>query len=235
MGSGVTLVLDASTGIWHEWSTLTIGSSVSVSSITRDGTTATVTCATAHGISDGDPVTIAGATQTDYNGTFQAAYVSATVFAIEVENSPATPATGTILAYPYSSSYFKLTHYASANGVDVTLHATDGHLYEIDPDTYQDDGVPIDFFVRTSRLDGGSIRRKKIARISVVGESADDSAMLRFSDDDSATFVSYRRVTLSDAEPNIRRCGAFERRSLEFRHVGNTSPRLEALELLIGE
>lgn len=235
VGSGVTLVLDASTGIWHEWSTLTIGSSVSVSSITRDGTTATVTCATAHGISDGDPVTIAGATQTDYNGTFQAAYVSATVFAIEVKNSPATPATGTILAYPYSSSYFKLTHYASANGVDVTLHATDGHLYEIDPDKYQDDGVPVDFFVRTSRLDGGSIRRKKIARISVVGESADDSAMLRFSDDDSATFVSYRRVTLSDAEPNIRRCGAFERRSLEFRHVGNTSPRPEALELLIGE
>ena len=235
VGSGVTLVLDASTGIWHEWSTLTIGSSVSVSSITRDGTTATVTCATAHGISDGDPVTIAGAAQTDYNGTFQAAYVSATVFAIEVENSPSTPATGTILAYPYSSSYFKLTHYASANGVDVTLHATDGHLYEIDPDTYQDDGVPVDFFVRTSRLDGGSIRRKKIARISVVGESADDSAMLRFSDDDSATFVSYRRVTLSDAEPNIRRCGAFERRSLEFRHVGNTAPRPEALELLIGE
>ena len=235
VGSGVTLVLDASTGIWHEWSTLTIGSSVSVSSITRDGTTATVTCATAHGISDGDPVTIAGAAQTDYNGTFQAAYVSATVFAIEVKNSPATPATGTILAYPYSSSYFKLTHYASANGVDVTLHATDGHLYEIDPDKYQDDGVPVDFFVRTSRLDGGSIRRKKIARISVVGESADDSAMLRFSDDDSATFVSYRRVKLSDAEPNIRRCGAFERRSLEFRHVGNTAPRPEALELLIGE
>ena len=235
VGSGVTLVLDASTGIWHEWSTLTIGSSVSVSSITRDGTTATVTCATAHGISDGDPVTIAGAAQTDYNGTFQAAYVSATVFAIEVENSPSTPATGTILAYPYSSSYFKLTHYASANGVDVTLHATDGHLYEIDPDTYQDDGVPVDFFVRTSRLDGGSIRRKKIARISVIGESADDSAMLRFSDDDSATFVSYRRVTLSDTEPNIRRCGAFERRSLEFRHVGNTAPRPEALELLIGE
>lgn len=235
VGSGVTLVLDASTGIWHEWSTLTIGSSVSVSSITRDGTTATVTCATAHGISDGDPVTIAGAAQTDYNGTFQAAYVSATAFAIEVENSPTTPATGTILAYPYSSSYFKLTHYASANGVDVTLHATDGHLYEIDPDKYQDDGVPVDFFVRTSRLDGGSIRRKKIARISVVGESADDSAMLRFSDDDSATFVSYRRVTLSDAEPNIRRCGAFERRSLEFRHVGNTAPRPEALELLIGE
>ena len=235
VGSGVTLVLDASTGIWHEWSTLTIGSSVSVSSITRDGTTATVTCATAHGISDGDPVTIAGAAQTDYNGTFQAAYVSATVFAIEVKNSPATPATGTILAYPYSSSYFKLTHYASANGVDVTLHATDGHLYKIDPDKYQDDGVPVDFFVRTSRLDGGSIRRKKIARISVVGESADDSAMLRFSDDDSATFVSYRRVTLSDAEPNIRRCGAFERRSLEFRHVGNTAPRIEALELLIGE
>jgi hypothetical protein len=235
VGSGVTLVLDASTGIWHEWSTLTIGSSVSVSSITRDGTTATVTCATAHGMSDGDPVTIAGATQTDYNGTFQAAYVSATVFAIEVENSPSTPATGTILAYPYSSSYFKLTHYASANGVDVTLHATDGHLYEIDPDTYQDDGVPVDFFVRTSRLDGGSIRRKKIARISVIGESADDSAMLRFSDDDSATFVSYRRVTLSDTEPNIRRCGAFERRSLEFRHVGNTAPRPEALELLIGE
>lgn len=69
----------------------------SVTSITRSGSTATLTCA-AHGVPVGDIVerTVAGANETDYNGTYLMTAASTTTFTYTVSNSPATPATGTI-------------------------------------------------------------------------------------------------------------------------------------------
>ncbi|OFW37650.1 MAG: hypothetical protein A3J29_06145 [Acidobacteria bacterium RIFCSPLOWO2_12_FULL_67_14b] len=69
---------------------------VSVSSITRSGTTATVTTAAAHGLATGDYARLAGATQTAYNGKFSVTVTSTTVFTVTVSGTPATPATGTI-------------------------------------------------------------------------------------------------------------------------------------------
>jgi hypothetical protein len=67
---------------------------VNVSSIVRTSATATVTTASAHGLSTGDSTLIAGATQAEYNGEFVVTVISPTVFTITVANSPATPATG---------------------------------------------------------------------------------------------------------------------------------------------
>jgi hypothetical protein len=64
-------------------------------SITRSGSVATVNF-TAHGVETGDWVTIAGATQTEYNGEFVATKIDANNFSYTVSGSPATPATGTI-------------------------------------------------------------------------------------------------------------------------------------------
>jgi len=69
---------------------------VSVSSITRSDSTATVTTAANHGFSTGDSATIMGAAQTDYNIDAVVSVVDATHFTYTVTNSPATPATGTI-------------------------------------------------------------------------------------------------------------------------------------------
>lgn len=69
---------------------------VSVSSITRVGATATAVCAAAHGLSTGDSALIAGAAETDYNIDAVITVVDPTTFTYTVANSPATPATGTI-------------------------------------------------------------------------------------------------------------------------------------------
>ncbi|MCZ6897327.1 MAG: hypothetical protein O7D95_01270 [Betaproteobacteria bacterium] len=70
---------------------------VSVTSITRSGTTVTVTTTTDHGLQEGQAVVIAGAVETDYNGTFDVASVtSSTVYTYEISTTPTTPATGTI-------------------------------------------------------------------------------------------------------------------------------------------
>jgi hypothetical protein len=79
--------------------------------ITRSGTTATINC-TSHNFVDGRILLIAGANESDYNGEFRCTYIDANNVSIQVANSPATPATGTITAKvapigwtkPYSST-----------------------------------------------------------------------------------------------------------------------------------
>lgn len=229
--SGITLAYDMQSQKWGQWTSCTAGSAVSVSSITLSGTTATVTTSGAHGINDGEPVTIAGANQSGYNGTFQAYVSSTTVFTIQVSGSPVTPATGTITATPYTESYFKLTKYTDANGVPVALGESDGHAYKLTPSAYQDNSVPIDVFIRSTRLDGGTEDSKTMPYIRLAGDAVTDIVAVRWSDDDSATFKPYRIIDMSNAKPETRRCGSFRRRSIEFRHVGNNPLRLEAAEI----
>jgi type IV pilus assembly protein PilY1 len=72
------------------------GSSViiPVSSIVRSGTTATVTTSGSHGFTTGDSITISGATQDAYNGSFTITNVDATHFTYTVPEYPPLTATG---------------------------------------------------------------------------------------------------------------------------------------------
>jgi SPP1 family predicted phage head-tail adaptor len=70
---------------------------VSITSITRSGTTATVTTAAAHGYQDGDYVTIAGAGQAGYNlSEVPIDVTGTTTFTYTVDSGTVTPATGTM-------------------------------------------------------------------------------------------------------------------------------------------
>lgn len=72
--------------------------SKSVSALTRSGQTATAVTTAAHEFETGDKVTIAGAGQSEYNGTFTVNKKDDVTFEYTVTGSPATPATGTITA-----------------------------------------------------------------------------------------------------------------------------------------
>jgi VCBS repeat-containing protein len=74
------------------------GVPVAVTSLTRSGTTATATTAIQHGFTTGHPVRISGATQAEYNGTFTVTATGGTTFTFEVTGTPASPATGSIVA-----------------------------------------------------------------------------------------------------------------------------------------
>lgn len=67
-----------------------------VTSITRSGSTAHATTAAAHGLTTGDEITIVGAVQPEYNGTFEVTVIDADEFEYTVSGAPATPATGTL-------------------------------------------------------------------------------------------------------------------------------------------
>lgn len=68
----------------------------SMTSITRSGSTATATTAAAHGYTTGDEITIRGAVQSEYNGTFEITVTDTDEFTFTVSGTPASPATGTI-------------------------------------------------------------------------------------------------------------------------------------------
>ena len=99
-------VLTHSSGNYTSTSSATIAaSSISVSGIVRSGQTATATTTSNHGLANNVPVTISGADQTEYNVTAAAITVTGlNTFEYQVVGSPATPATGTILAAFTSAS-----------------------------------------------------------------------------------------------------------------------------------
>lgn len=72
--------------------------SSSVSSLTRSGATVTATTANNHGLASGASVTISGAVETGYNGTYTITVTGLDTFTYTITTTPSTPATGTILA-----------------------------------------------------------------------------------------------------------------------------------------
>jgi uncharacterized phage protein gp47/JayE len=89
------------TRVFVEGPDTTVGSYVAAS-ITRVDNIATVTMATAHGLSSGDVVSITGASPTEYNVTNAGVLVnSPTTFLYILSGTPSSPATGTItVAFP---------------------------------------------------------------------------------------------------------------------------------------
>jgi hypothetical protein len=76
-------------------------------SITAVGTTATVVH-TAHGLTNGDKILIAGANEGDYNGTFVTTYIDVDSYSYTMGGSPSSPATGTITATTQDSTVVTL-------------------------------------------------------------------------------------------------------------------------------
>lgn len=227
----VTLVYDIASGVWAQWSSLTLGSSVNVSSITLSGTTATVTTAAAHNLNDGDPVLIAGANQAAYNGIKVISYTDATHYTFETTAGTTTPATGTITSTPYTETYFKYTKYVNALNRDLVQHESNGTLCELTESAYQDVASPVNVLIRTGKIDGGTTTLKRFSSLEIIGNKVAGTAYVRHSGDDYATNSVYRPVDLSVERSNIRRLGSDRRRSIEIRYLGNTSLQVSSIDV----
>lgn len=103
-------------------------------SITRAGSTATVALVD-HGYAIGDTVTVTGATEPEYNGEHVLTAVTDDSFSYAVTGTPATPATGTVMARqsviyaPVSSNFESVTMYYNIDGI---LHKLTGCLGSVE-------------------------------------------------------------------------------------------------------
>ncbi len=91
MGTAI-VVLNACLVDGYGWS------GMSIIGITRSGSTATATISASDGlkIQTGNILTISGANETEYNGTFEITVTSTTTFTYTISGTPSTPASGTI-------------------------------------------------------------------------------------------------------------------------------------------
>lgn len=94
---GATLI-NSDDLVYETLASTTIVSTTLVVTLTRDNSTVTASAGSTQGLASGMTITISGADQDDYNGSFIITVVSATQFTYELQTEPATPATGTIIA-----------------------------------------------------------------------------------------------------------------------------------------
>jgi len=88
-GTDPTIIYDGSA--WFK--VATTSTAATISTITKSGTTATLTTATAHGLANNNRVTISGATSNEYNGTFVITVTGANTFTYTMASTPAANAT----------------------------------------------------------------------------------------------------------------------------------------------
>jgi len=69
---------------------------INIVELTRSGSVVTVKTSTSHNLASSISVIVAGADQTEYNGSFQITVLSASEFTYTIETTPTTPATGTM-------------------------------------------------------------------------------------------------------------------------------------------
>ncbi|MGD9276259.1 MAG: baseplate J/gp47 family protein [Candidatus Pacearchaeota archaeon] len=115
--------------------------------ITRSGIIATVTTSINHKLAPNISVTIAGANESEYNGTFTILETTENTFTYTVSGSPATPATGTITA---TSNVASVEIQSVETGQDKNLDSG-AKLTLLSPIV----GVDDDAYVQAGKIAGG--------------------------------------------------------------------------------
>ena len=222
--TGVTLVYDFSTQLWSFFTYLT--SSGVTKTVTAISATGEVTSA-AHGYSDGDIVLIA-ATNSSFNGWHVVTDVTTNTFQIQATG---TAFSGSGTSVKHTESYFPVSSSVRCNGRQYMQNVTNGALYEFSQDVYTDAIGAIASRIRTPKMDSGAATPKFMAQAELIGDKINSTAVLRYTDDDFATYSSFRPVDLNAPRSRVRRLGNYSRRAFEVLHVKNALLRLEAVEI----
>lgn len=127
--------------------------------------------------------------------------------------------------------YFKCLFYASYGGMDLLQHVSNGKVYQLSPNIYQDDGNPITVLARTPLIDGGNNQRKFYAAIQVIGDIKDTYLKVRYTNNDYQTWSDWRDLNMNLVKPQLSRLGQGRRRSFDILHLDNKPLRLQAIEV----
>lgn len=234
ISDNLTLVYDVANKLWSQWTYSTAASPITLTGLTQSNGTATAT-KTSHGYSTGDLVRISGATPAGYNDDYLITVVDANTFTFPVDPTLSGTTSGTITATKYTQGYMPFVSYAYSGSKDLLQHETDGYVYEITPNVFQDlqttTGTPIHSMARTDRIDGGDLGQKTFGHVEIVGDQVDTWVFMRVSNDDAQTWSNPRPADMSLRVPQVRRLGKARRMVFEIHHVGNARCRLESLEL----
>ena len=116
-------------------------------------------------------------------------------------------------------------------GTSIVQHRTDGYVYRVDKDVFQDNSTNFPVVITTNKYDFGTQRRKFFNGINITGDRQPSSTILyvSYSDDDYQNFGTERQVDMS-GRMFLRNLGSGRRRAYKFRHEDNADLRLEGME-----
>ncbi len=252
VASNCTLVYNALTGLWGRWSSTALGTPEVAAGATVSAGVVTVNLPS-HGLTNPAIVLITSSnsgsaflgtfvvTVIDNNTISYAASSSATgginsdtidTFTINNETTvTGSSGIGTITVTPYVQNYFQPTFYAFANNTDYLLGATNGITYAMQQGISSDNGAFIYGLLRTNAIDFGSNKEKFFPTIEVIADKVTDTAYIGYSDNDFASFGSFRPINLGSDRSLLRRCAAARRRAFSLLYIGNFQIRFYQLEL----
>jgi hypothetical protein len=135
-GSGVPTLANEAGDLTDLIDACLIGSGfgqVTLTALTNTSTTATATVSGGHGFLNKQVVTVSGANETEYNGTFRITVTSATEFTYVMSSAPSGSGTGTIVAIlPAVGGWQKLYSGTNKNIYNSTDVSSSGLLFRID-------------------------------------------------------------------------------------------------------
>lgn len=227
--SNITLVYDFTTQNWTVFTSLVPSVGVSITSLTSSVYGQVTAIAANHGLTDGDPVVIIGASIAGYNGSYNVNVVDGNTFTYFIPAGLASASGATVTGF--SQGHFTCTSAASLNGEYYLQHETNGILYLFDLLNFDDAGYPINVSVTTQNWDGNTVHFKTFPDISLLADNSNSNCLIRHTNDDYATFSPFRFINMGLTRKHITRNGRMRRRAWEIRHTSSTAFRAFALEL----
>lgn len=234
--SSITLVYDVNTGLWAKWTQLEQGEESSwITGTTLSWANSLVTgVKTSHGLSDGQYVAIENSNPSGYDYTGAINVLDANTITYPIISNPG-PYVGSSTIVPFTETYFKMSSYTKAGNLDLVQDSTTGTVYTVSTGTYEDNGIPIKFQLRTSKFDAGNNKEKYFAKFELIGDKVDGTAWVRYTNDDYQTYSKYRPVDLSAQRSQLYRTGRGRRRAYDIINYDNQPIRLEAIEITLSE
>ena len=111
--------------LFRSFTIATTTTAQTISTITHVGTTATLTTASAHGLVTGNQVTISGATESNYNGTYKITVTGSTTFTYVMASAPTSDATVVGTYVPLGISGVDNSNFINVNAYKERLWFTE--------------------------------------------------------------------------------------------------------------
>lgn len=117
------------------------------------------------------------------------------------------------------------------------LNNTTSAIYKFDESLYQDNNTNFTCIITTENNDFGTVNRKFMARLSLVGDrpSANSNISVQYTDDDYQNYSTARSINLNLNLPAIRQLGEFRNRAFKFTYNDNYPLRLQDIEVDINK
>lgn len=143
-------------------------------------------------------------------------------------------------AYQQTSSFplsTASTIVSNAGNITVFSIPSSNALYKFDNSLYQDNGTNFTVTIMSEAADFGTMNRKTMSRLSIVGDRppANSNVTISLSDDDFQSFYGNYSINMNQDLPSYCRLGSFRQRIVKLTYTDNYPMRIQKFQVTINK